>query len=201
MEVTHKAACMVNHRHEKLLSYVKRKHGRTSRSPVCVTAAVEKVDSHLCLLHCGFGPFGFCRTLAYRYHLLSTETSGWNGWKVVDGHTARALFPFVPAGWHMAASATVLSCSSYLGLLPNLCAYLGTPGVFTKLSCVFRAVVYYSKLIEENFHSMIPDKRPSESSGEQICFVSHTVEKQTPHYCNTHSAERKHLLFLTYYHT
>lgn len=32
MEVTHKAACMVNHRHEKLLSYVKRKHGRTSRS-------------------------------------------------------------------------------------------------------------------------------------------------------------------------
>lgn len=91
MEVTHKAACMVNHRHEKLLSYVKRKHGRTSRSPVCVTAAVEKVDSHLCLLHCGFGPFGFCRTLAYRYHLPSTETSGWNGWKVVDGHTARAF--------------------------------------------------------------------------------------------------------------
>lgn len=82
MEVTHKAACMVNHRHEKLLSYVKRKHGRTSRSPVCVTAAVEKVDSHLCLLHCGFGPFGFCRTLAYRHSFHRNQWLEWveSGW-------------------------------------------------------------------------------------------------------------------------
>lgn len=51
----------------------------------------------------------------------------------------------------------VLSCSSYLGLLPNLCAYLGTPAVFTKLSresiCLF--LTYYHTEIFQIIQQML----------------------------------------------
>lgn len=68
MEVTHKAACMVNHRHEKLLSCVKRKHGRTSRSPVCVTAAVERLIHIFVCFIAGLVPL----VSAERWHIVIT---------------------------------------------------------------------------------------------------------------------------------